>query len=72
MSGLSFTEAQIRNTSAYRNAILDGYKIRCDFRGDYMLFKMKKGTKITVYSGRIHTYTQFFEQLTLFIFELNS
>lgn len=68
---LSFTEAQIRNTEAYRNAILNGYKIISDFRGQYMTFSMKKGKRKTSESGRIQTYKQFYNQLVLFMQELH-
>jgi hypothetical protein len=67
---LSFNEAQIRNTEAYRNAILSGYKIFPSFSGEYMTFKVKKGNKETAKSGKIQTYAQFNEQLMLFIQEL--
>jgi hypothetical protein len=67
---LSFTDAQLRNTAYYRNAILDGYKIITDFRGEYMIFRMKKGRKETSQSGRIQTYKEFNDQLVIFMQEL--
>lgn len=67
----NFTIIELRNTEAYRNAIMNSYRIYLDNNDNFIKFKVRKKNKETQMSGKITTLKQFNEQLVIFIKELN-
>lgn len=61
---------ELRNSQAYRTAIMQGYKIELEYNAMFFKFYISKRKVKTCYSNKLKTIKQFERQMILFIKEL--